>query len=69
MKAHQKGTVVEISGGCSLQDRLMSLGIYEGRKITRLNHMIFKGPVAVKVGSAVMALGHGMASKIIIEAE
>lgn len=67
MRENKKGKVLEIVAGESLQNRLMSLGIYKGREITKLSHFALKGPVAVKVGRAVLALGHGMASKIIIE--
>ena len=69
MKAGQKGKVIEISGGIGLQNRLMSMGIYSGREITKLSQFVLRGPVAVKVGRSVFALGHGMASKIIVEIE
>lgn len=68
MKERQKGRVVEISGGIALQNKLMSLGIYPGREISKLSHMVLKGPVTIKVARTVIALGHGMASKIIVEA-
>jgi len=67
MKANQKGTVVEITAGISLQHRLMSMGIYTGKEITKLSHFALRGPVPVKVGRGVLALGHGMANKIIVE--
>ena len=68
-KANQKGKVAEINAGRGLENRLMSMGIYVGREITKLSQFALRGPVAVKVGSAVFALGYGMASKIIIETE
>jgi len=69
MKAGQKGKVMEISGGSRLQDRLMSLGIYPGKEITKMSHFALRGPVAVKVGRSIFALGHGMSTKIIVEVE
>jgi len=69
MRENQKGKVLEILAGASLQNRLMSMGIYKGREITKLSHFALRGPVAIKVGRAVLALGHGMASKIIIEVQ
>ena len=69
MKENQKGRVLEIASGSLLQSRLMSMGIYKGREITKLSHFALKGPVALKVGRTVMALGHGMASKVIVEIE
>ena len=69
MKANQKGRVSEIAGGRGLQNRLMSMGIYQGKEITKLSHFVLRGPVAIKVGRSVLALGHGMASKILVEVE
>lgn len=69
MKENQKVKVLEVSGGKTLQHRMMSMGIYPGREITKLSHFALRGPVAVKVGRAVLALGHGVAVKIIVESE
>jgi len=67
MKEHKKGVVIEISGGSALRHRMMSMGIYAGREITKLNHFALRGPVTIKVGRTVLALGHGMAGKVILE--
>lgn len=69
MKENQKGRIIEISAGPGLVNRLLSMGIYKGKGITKLGHFALKGPVAIKVGRGVFALGHGMASKIIVEVE
>jgi len=69
MKAGQKGLVVEFSGGSAIRERLMSMGIYPGREITKLSHFGLRGPVTIKVGRSVVAIGHGMASKIVVETE
>lgn len=69
MEVNQKGKVVEISGGRGLQNRLMSMGIYQGKEIIKLSHFVLRGPVAIKVGRTVLALGYGMASKVIAEVE
>ena len=66
MKANHKGKVVEISGGVNLQNRLMNMGVYKGREVTKLGHIGLKGPVIIKTGRSILALGHGMAAKIII---
>ena len=69
MKENRKAKVLEISGGRILQHRMMSMGIYPGREITKLSHFALKGPVTVRVGKSVLALGHGVAAKIILEIE
>ncbi|MDD4908357.1 MAG: FeoA family protein [Candidatus Omnitrophica bacterium] len=68
LKADHKGKVLEISGGTNLQDRLMNLGVYKGREITKLSHIGLRGPVMIKIGRSILALGHGVAAKIIVEA-
>jgi len=68
MREKQKGKIIEVQSGTSLQNRLLSLGVYPGREITKLSQFVLRGPVAIKVGRTVLALGYGMASKIIIGA-
>ena len=67
MKEKQKGVILEIPAGAALQNKLMSMGIYKGREITKISHIGLKGPVAIKVGRSVLVLGHGVANKIVIE--
>ena len=69
MKEKRKGKVVNISGGLSLINKFMSMGIYKGREITKLSHFALKGPVAIKAGRTVLALGHSLAGKITVEVE
>lgn len=69
MQANKKGKVAEIVAGPGLTHRFMSMGIYTGREIIKLSHFALRGPVAIKVGRSVLALGHGMAGKITVEVE
>ena len=69
IRKNRKAKVLEISGGSTLQHKMMSMGIYPGREITKLSHFALKGPVTVKIGRSVLALGHGVAAKIILEME
>lgn len=66
MRAGQSGTVSQIAGGHGLTNRLNSLGIRPGRKITKLSAMMMRGPVTVQVGQSQVAIGFGMAGKIIV---
>lgn len=67
MKSGQTGKIVEIQGGQGLSARLSALGIIPGRKLTKISEMLMRGPVTVKTGSTQVAIGHGMADKIIVE--
>ena len=67
MKNGQHGIVVRIEGGHGLNNRLNALGIRPGKKITRVGAMMMRGPVTVKVDGTQVAMGFGMASKVIVE--
>jgi ferrous iron transport protein A len=66
MKNGQSGTVVEIQGGRRMLDRLNALGIVPGKKITKTSAMLMRGPVTVEVDRAEVAIGFGMATRIIV---
>ena len=67
LQENQKAKVVEIAGGEALKLRMMSMGVYPGKEITKLNNFALRGPVTVKIGRTVLAVGYGMASKILVE--
>ena len=69
MRAGHKGKVVEIHGGHGLINRLSALGIRPGKRITKISSMLMRGPVTVQSGSTRLAVGFGMANKIIVELE
>lgn len=68
-KANHKGKITDILGGENLQNKLMNMGVYKGKEITKLSHIGLRGPVVIKSGRTILALGHDVATKIIIEAE
>jgi len=67
LKPGKSGVVVEIKGGDRLIRRLHSLGIREGKKITKLSAHFWRGPVTIKAGHSQVAIGFGMASKVSVE--
>ena len=69
MKEKKKGRICEISAGHMLQNKFMSMGLYVGKEITKLSHFALRGPVAIKTGRSVLALGHDMAARIMVELE
>ncbi|MFC2040053.1 ferrous iron transport protein A [Chloroflexota bacterium] len=60
-------TVSSINGGMGLQERLGNLGIRPGQSITKIGAMMMRGPVTVKIGRGQVAIGYGMAGKIICQ--
>lgn len=69
LKANHKARVVEVLGGTNLHHKLMHMGIFKGKEITKLSHIGLRGPVVIKSGRSILALGHGVALKVILEQE
>ena len=79
MRPGQSGTVVQILEGHGYHrgrgyghgfvDRLHSLGIRPGVRIIKVSAMFMRGPVTLQVGRAQVAIGFGMARKILVEVE
>ena len=69
LKSGQKGVVVEVQGGAGLVRRLESMGVREGKKITKVSAQFWRGPQIVKVDNTQVAIGFSMAMKISIKVE
>ena len=69
IKPEEKVSILEILGGSNLESKLLSMGVYKGKQITKLSHIGLRGPVVIKAGRSILALGHGVAEKIIVERE
>ena len=67
MEAGQSGTVVQIGGGRGLINRLNALGVRPGQRVSKVSSMFMRGPVTIEVGNAQVAIGFGMAMRIIVE--
>ena len=69
LKANHKGRIIEILGGTNLEDKLMNMGVYKGKEVTKLSHIGLRGPVVIKAGRSILALGHSVAAKVMLEQE
>ncbi|NIM97143.1 MAG: ferrous iron transport protein A [candidate division Zixibacteria bacterium] len=65
----ESGTVVGIDGGFGLTRRLESMGIRVGKKVTKVSSQLMRGPVTVRLGNSRVAIGFGMARKILVQME
>lgn len=68
LKEGESGIVWEIAGGHKVTKRLESMGVRKGKQIKKLSSMFMRGPITVQIGHTKISIGHGMASKIIVEA-
>jgi Fe2+ transport system protein FeoA len=63
-----KVKIVEITAGKLASSRLSFLGLRIGSYVIKISAFALKGPITVKIGSTTLALGHGMAEKILVDA-
>jgi ferrous iron transport protein A len=67
MQAGEVGKVIEVDGGYGFRKRLEAQGIHPGMKITKISSQFMRGPVIVKVGATQIAIGFGMARRVVVE--
>jgi len=67
MQTGQSGIVIQIQGGRGLVNRLAALDIRPGKRITKISSMLMRGPVTIEVDRARLAIGFGMAKRVIVE--
>ena len=58
------GRIVAIEGGRGLRQKLYLRGLFEGKVVRIVSNY---GPVTIEVDRSVVAIGRGMAQKIIVE--
>jgi len=63
----QSCIVVEILGGRGMINRLSALGIRPGLRVTKVGAMFMRGPVTIQIGNTQVAIGFGMANRVIVE--
>lgn len=67
MRTGDSGTVVRMTGGSHMINRLDALGIRQGKRIIKLSSMFMRGPVTIKFDSVQVAIGYRMANKIVVK--
>jgi ferrous iron transport protein A len=65
--ANKRARVVAVQGGWGVSRRLAQLGIHPGDIITVLRHGAFGGPVLIEIHGYQVALGRGVAARILLE--
>lgn len=69
MRAGQSGTVIRLDGGTGVVRKLEDMGVRTGVRITKVSGQIMRGPVVVRIGSTRLAIGHGMARRVVVGAD
>ncbi len=60
-----KVKVVDIAAGRGLQYRLMQMGLTPGTEVEVVEN--YRGPIVISVRGVLIALGKGMADKVLVE--
>jgi ferrous iron transport protein A len=66
MKEGEAGVVIQVAGGRGLNQRLGAMGIRPGAVLRKISRSLMRGPVIVQIGNARVALGFGMAAKVLV---
>jgi ferrous iron transport protein A len=69
MRNGQWGTLTDINGGEDLTEKLASLGIRIGTRVGKKYGLLGQGPVVLTVGTGEVAIGYGMASRMMVQIE
>ena len=65
-----RGTVTALTGGHAFHSRIVSMGLVVGSTIEVIQHSSgLGGPTLIAAGNTRLAIGHGMAEKIMVEVE
>ena len=67
MRVGRSGTVIELLGRHRFIDRLNALGIRPGKRVTKVSSMLMRGPITIEIDRSQVAIGFGMAKRIIVE--
>jgi len=67
MQPGEAGIVKEIQGGQGFIRKLQSMGVRPEKKITKVSSHFWRGPQTVEVDNMQIAVGFGMAKKILVE--
>jgi len=67
MAPGQTGIVISLEGGHGMMRRLAVMGLRRGVAVTKTSSQPFRGPVSVEVGNTEIALGFGLARRVMVE--
>lgn len=67
MEVGKSGKIVELHGGQEISLKLGNLGIRIGEEIKKISQQALHGPIVVEIGKSQVAIGFGMATKVLIK--
>jgi len=67
IKKGESVNVVEINGGQKFRDKVDAMGLRVGSRIIKISAQVLSGPITIQIGNTKLAIGHGMAKKILVD--
>ncbi len=67
LKIKEQAEVISFEGGQTMGRRLESMGIRQGKIISRISSQLIRGPVIISVDGHQTAIGRGMAARLIVK--
>lgn len=67
LKIGEEAIITTINGGHGIHTKLESMGLREGSRVTKKSAVPAGGPVIVQTGNTQIAIGAGMANRIIVK--
>lgn len=67
MGVNKSGIISSLEGGAKFHARLQALNLRIGKRIKKISTNPFRGPIVVEIDRSRLALGHGMANKVMVE--
>ncbi|MGO0122440.1 FeoA family protein [Desulfothermobacter acidiphilus] len=62
-----RARIAYFAAGLQSEKRLQALGLAPGKEVVKLSGLPFHGPVVVCVDNSQVALGYGLAQKVMVE--
>jgi Fe2+ transport system protein FeoA len=66
LREGETGVIVNTAGGIGVMRRLAEMGLTSGTKVKILRKCPFQGPLEVEVRGVTLAIGYGVACKVIV---
>ena len=69
LRAGKGGVVRSIGGGRGILQRLEGMGVRPGKVVVKVSGLFMGGPVTVTVDGRQVAMGRGIAGRVMVETE
>lgn len=69
MRTGETGIVEEMQGGHGFIRKLQSLGVRPGKRVVKVSSHFWRGPQTVEIDNMKIAIGFGMAKRILVRVE